>query len=163
MKKSLTLLALVMLCIFTPMVNAGDIDRFCFDRGDTNEKVCAVPLTVLIARGEDFNGKLVLLHGYFANGAVPVLFASNEDFLTSNVENGVVVRVQKDSPIAARLFELNHRSVDILGRYDASPVDLTSYHAGRASGSISSIRLVGDAYAPWGFNEYGPMLITPKQ
>jgi hypothetical protein len=164
MKSSLLFFMLVLSSIssFSLSASTSNLSRFCFNRGDIDEEVCSVPLAVLIARGEEFNGKLVLLHGYFANGPVPILFANREDFLTSNIESGIVVRVHRDTPLASRLFDLNHHDITILGRYSDQPVDLFNYSASRATGSISEIRSVGDATMPWGYHEDAPLLISPK-
>jgi hypothetical protein len=104
MKVGLAFLTLSLMATFSNGSWAGDLDRFCFSRGGIDERVCAAPLAVLIARGEEFNGKMVILHGYFANGPVPMLFASNEDSLTSNVEAGLVVRIPHNGPIARKLL-----------------------------------------------------------
>ena len=70
---------------------ASDVDRFCSKRGSGGQQVCVVPISVLILEGERFDGKIVELTGYFAYGNVSVLFAGKDDFLTSNVVNGVAV------------------------------------------------------------------------
>lgn len=126
------------------------------------EPECDVPMTVLIAHGDEFNGKVVAVAGYFASGPLPILFASSEDFSTSNVVNGAAVRVRSGSKIAQRLFDLNHRLVTIKGRYDAKPVNLGGYSADRVTGSITDIQAVGDAYSPWGYVETdAPPAIKP--
>jgi hypothetical protein len=153
MKCRLLWLLIVFFGALPTLVQAGDIDRFCVERGYMEELECDVPLTLLVDRGDEFNGRIVAVTGYFAAGPVPMLFASNENYLTSNVVNGVILRIQNDKKITRRLFDLNHRLVTIRGRYNAKPVDLGGYSPDRASGSIYDIQAIGDAYSPWGYVE----------
>lgn len=137
-------------------VNAAGIDRFCRSFGTINEPVCMPPLEVLIARGDEFNGKIVMLTGYFAYGDVSVLFATRDSFLTSSVENGVVIRFPSDKKLANDLYALNHHDITILGRYSSRSVDLTQYGAHQSGGSLSSVTEVHDAASPWGYEPPPP-------
>jgi hypothetical protein len=157
MKRSLFMLVLFFtLSLSSLHVYAGDIDRYCVTRGYQAELECNVSMAILIAHGDEFNGKVIVITGYFANGPMPMLFASSEDFSTSNVVNGIAVRVSDKSKIVSRLFDLDHHLITIRGRYDMKPVNLTDYTGSKTSGSISDIQAVGDAYSPWGYTGTNP-------
>jgi hypothetical protein len=148
MKSLLLLLALVV-----PATSlAAGIERFCLKTGESEEAFCSVSLPVLIARGEDFDGRLVYVTGYFAHGDVSVLFSSTESFLTSNVADGLTVHIPGDKKLAAKLYGLDHTMVRIRGRFRMKPTDTTGYSAYHTSGQLLDITEIGEAFGPWGFS-----------
>jgi hypothetical protein len=152
MKSLLLLLALVV-----PATSlAAGIERFCMKFGDSDEPVCSVPLAVLLARGEDFNGRLVSVTGYFAHADVSVLFSSTESFMTSNVADGLAVRIPTDKKLASRLYGFDHMMVIIKDRFTMKPFDVTKYAAYQTSGQLYDITSVQAAFAPWGYLEPPP-------
>lgn len=135
---------------------AGDIQRFCLKLGDINEEVCSVSLSTLIARGEDFDGKVVEVTGFYAYADIPVLFSTKDSFMSSNVADGLAVTIPDDVKTASRLFELNHSTVTIIGRFSAKPRDTSSYSGYRTGGRLYDIRSIGPAFSPWGYSEPTP-------
>jgi hypothetical protein len=118
--------------------------------------MCFVSINTLIARGDIFDGKIVIVEGYFAYADVPVLFSTKDDFLVSNTASGLVVSMPDDRILFKRLYGLNHRPVILTGRFSASPVDLFSNQGFKASGRIYDITKVSDAFMPWGYLEHAP-------
>jgi hypothetical protein len=141
---------------------AGDIQRFCFKRGDISEEVCAVSLSTLISRGEDFNGKLVVVTGFYAHADIPMLFSTKESFMSSNVADGIGITIPGNVKIASKLFELNHRTITLIGRFSDKPVDTSSYYGYRTGGRLYDIIMLQSEFAPWGYSEPRPYgLIKP--
>jgi hypothetical protein len=144
------------LCMASMVSIAGDIQRFCFRIGDINEDVCSVSLSTLIARGEDFDGKLVEVTGFYAHADIPVLFSTKDSFMSSNVADGLGVKIPSNVKIASRLFELNHSTITLIGRFGAKPIDTSRYSGYQTGGRLYDIRTVGPAFAPWGYSEPQP-------
>lgn len=137
---------------------AGDISRFCVQLGNIKEVVCHVPMSTLLARGEDFDGKLVTVTGYYVYSSMSMLFSSKTAFLSSDSANGLAITMPKDPKIAAQLKGLNHREVLLMGRFSMKPVDVTRYNGDITGGRLFDITQVGDAFSPWGFSEHAPPL-----
>jgi len=140
-----------------PVVSiAGDIQRFCLKLGDINEDVCSVSLGTLIARGEDFDGKLVEVTGFYAYADIPMLFSTKDSFMSSNVADGLAITIPSDGKIASRLFDLNHSTVTVIGRFSVKPRDTSSYSGYRTGGRLYEIRSIGSAFSPWGYSDTMP-------
>lgn len=150
-----TMLALL-LAVCSGSAMASDIDRFCLKLGDIREQVCTVSMSTLIATGQDFDGRLVSVTGYFAYADIPILFATKDSFQSSNVADGVAISMPKNPRLASKLYGLDHGFVQIMGRYSAKPVDTTRYQAYRTGGRIADIESVGAATTPWGYTGAAP-------
>ncbi|MGO4702660.1 hypothetical protein [Dyella sp. 2RAB6] len=150
-----TIIALL-LAVCSGSAMDGNVDRFCFKLGDIKEQVCAVSISTLIANGQDFDGRLVSVNGYFAYADIPMLFATKDSFMSSNVADGVAVSMPKNPRLASKLYGLDHGFIQIMGRYSAKPVDTTRYQAYRTGGRIAEIESVGAATTPWGYTGTAP-------
>lgn len=152
MKYVLALLLILMSC----PSKAGGLERFCFPMGGEKDPVCYVSIDTLISRGEDFNGRTVIVQGYFAYSGVSIIFASRDDFLSSNIANGVVVSMPSNDVLLNRLYGLNHRMVMLRAKFSATPVDLMGNQGYRASGRLYDLTEVSDSFLPWGYAEHVP-------
>lgn len=156
-------IVLILFLSLAPCISwAGDISRFCFQMGGLNEVVCNVPMSTLLARGEDFDGKLVIVTGYYVYSNMPLLFSSKTAFLSSDAANSLGITTPKDPKIAGRLNGLNHREVMLMARFSMKPVDVTRYQGYRTGGRLFDVTRVGDAFLPWGFSEHAPPLSKDK-
>lgn len=158
MKYVLTLLLILMSCTS----RAGSLERFCFPLGGEKDPVCYVSIDTLISRGEDFNGRTVIVQGYFAYSVVSMIFASRDDFLSSNTANGLVVSMPSNDILLNRLYGLNHRPVMLRAKFSATPVDLMGNQGYRASGRLYDLTKVSDSFLPWGYTEHAPPPYTGK-
>lgn len=152
MKVAMVLLLILMPCI----CKAGNLDRFCFPMGGEKEPVCYVSIATLIARGEEFDGRIVIVQGYFAYSDASVIFASKDDFLSSNTANGLYVVLPDDSALLKKLYGLNHNMVVLRAKFSAKPVDLLSNQGYWSSGRLYDLMGVGDSFGPWGYMEHVP-------
>lgn len=156
--------ALICLLALLPhLSHAGDVSRFCVHLGGLSEAVCNVPMSTLLARGEDFDGKLVVITGYYVSSDLPLLFSSETAFFSSDTANALAVTMPKDPRIAKKLNELNRRSVMLVGRYSMTPVNVTRFHGFITGGRLSEITSVGDAFSPWGFTENPPPGLSKQE
>jgi hypothetical protein len=149
------LLLFLVLAVPTNSLSA-DIERFCIKLGNNKEAVCIVSLPVLLARGEDFNGRLVSVTGYFAHSDVSVLFSSTESFMTSNAADGLAVRIPNDTKLASRLYGLDHTMVSINARFTMKPLGVSGYPAFQTGGQLYDVSEVRPAFVPWGYLEPPP-------
>jgi hypothetical protein len=126
----------------------------CFRLGGESEDLCAVSLSTLIARGEDFDGKNVIIKGFYAYAEKPMLFVSRDAFLMSDTADGVILRIPGSDALAKKLASVDHQYVSIVGRYHADAADVTGYGAGyRSGGVLNEITSVGaDGDEPWGYS-----------
>jgi hypothetical protein len=127
--------------------------KSCFRQGGESEDTCAISLSTLIARGEDFDGKVVLVIGFYAFADTPMLFTSHDGFLSSDAADAVDIILPKAGPLAQKLDSVDHQYVQIKGRYRATATDVTGYGGFRTGGTITEIRGVGArANLPWGYS-----------
>lgn len=159
--KRLLLLALILFS--TDVLSLGP-EKACFRKAGESEDICAISLSTLIARGEDFDGKNVAIRGFFAYAEKPVLFSSRDAFLMSDTPSGVVVQLPVNTELARKLTTADHRYVMVVGKYHALASDLTSYSGGLLSGGylteITSVGVVGDQ--PWGYAVPEPYEVKRK-
>lgn len=113
-------------------------------------------MNALVSNGQDFDGRLVFVTGYFAYADIPMLFATKDSFLASNVADGVAVTMPKNPKLASKLYGLDQTFIHIMGRYSAKPVDTTRYQPYRTGGRIYDVESLGPATTPWGFSGTAP-------
>lgn len=144
---------LLTLILFSKDALALGPEKACFRKASESEDTCAVSLSTLIARGEDFDGKKVAIRGFFAYAEKPMLFISRDAFLMSDTPSGIVVQLPEDAALARKLTSADHRYVMVIGRYHALASDLTAYSGGLLSGGylteVTSAGVAGDQ--PWGY------------
>jgi len=134
----------------------------CIQLGQATEKTCVVSLSTLIARGEDFDGRIVLVTGFYAYGHVPMLFASRDAFLTSDASDAVSIRLPPAGPLADKLASVD-RYAQVEGRYHASAADVSSYGGSRTGGVINELSAAGDVSDhPWGYSLPTPYDVRKK-
>lgn len=142
----------ILFALLLPVVCwSKDLDRFCYPAGGESGNVCYVSVNTLISKGVAFNGKVVLVTGYFAYSSAPILFASKDDFLSSNTASGLFISMPKNISLAKRLYGLNHQFVTLKGRFEARRIDLMSNGGLIASGRIYDISALQDNFEPWGY------------
>jgi hypothetical protein len=128
-------------------------DKACFRRGNDSEGTCAVSLSSLIARGEEYDGRIVLVTGFYAYSDRPMLFASRDAFLTSDVADAVGIQLPKPGPLANVLASVDHQYVRVLGRYHATALDVSAQGGVRTGGYISELTAAGSkGNEPWGYS-----------
>lgn len=130
---------------------AADASKFCVNVGYMDEPVCSVSMSMLLARGEDFDGKIVEVTGYLAYAELPVLFSSKETFQIASLADGIAVVMPKNKMLAAKLWSLDHSTVQIIGRFSAAPVDATRYGHFHTSGRLTEVSSAGSGFIPWGY------------
>lgn len=127
--------------------------KSCFRQGGESEDTCAISLSTLIARGEDFVGKIVLVIGFYAYSDSPMLFASRDAFLTSDAANGVRIQLPKPGPLALKLASLDHRYVQVAGRFHAIAADVADRGGLLTGGYITQLTAAGGVdNRPWGYS-----------
>ncbi|MBB3226655.1 hypothetical protein FHW69_001245 [Luteibacter sp. Sphag1AF] len=137
--------------------------KSCFRTGADREGICSVSLTTLITRGEEFDGKIVMVTGYFAYAEYPMIFVSKEAFLSSDAASGVGIVLPESSALARKLTNSDHQIVEIVGRYHAVAEDVSAFGALRTGGKISEITSAGPTEAmPWGYSLPVPYGVEKK-
>lgn len=147
---------IIFLTLTTCACWAADLARFCFRMGGEKEEVCYVSIHTLISRGEDFNGRTVIVQGYFAYSSASIIFSSKDDFLTSNTANGLLVSMPENKVLMSKLYDLNHRVVLLRAKFSATPADLMGNQGYKVSGRLYNIMSVDDSFMPWGYLEHEP-------
>src|ERR1700743_3898600 len=99
--KRLVILLLAMLPLTAAALGP---DKACFHRGSDAENTCAVSWSTLIARGEEFDGKIVAVTGFYAYSERPMLFASRDAFLVSDAAGGRGLPGAEARPLAQVVF-----------------------------------------------------------
>ena len=146
----------LMVALYSGTSVAANAERLCLRIGDVKEPVCAVSMSAFATNGQDFDGRLVFVSGYFAYADIPMLFGTKDSFLSSNVADGVAITMPKQAGLASKLYGLDHTFIRVMGRYSAKPVDTTRYQPYRTAGRIYDIVSVGPATTPWGFTGTQP-------
>ena len=137
---------------------AGDNPNpYCHYLGGLHEVTCMPSMSVLMARREEFDNKLVMLTGYFVYARVPILFLNPDSFMNSDVSNGLVITVPKDYKLQQKLFLLSHTYVKIWGRFKARPIELSEYCAYFSGGALTDVSEVNEAVNPWGEHTSPPL------
>ena len=148
--KRLVILLLAMLPLTAAALGP---DKACFHRGSDAENTCAVSLSTLIDRGEEFDGKIVAVTGFYAYSERPMLFASRDAFLVSDAADAVGIQVPKPGPLAQVLSSADHQYVRILGRYHATALDVSAQGGLRTGGYITELTAAGvKGNEPWGYS-----------
>jgi hypothetical protein len=138
-------------------------DKACRQMGQNAEKTCVVSLSTLIARGEDFDGRIVLVTGFYAYADVPMLFASRDAYLASDAADGVGVQIPPPGPLADKLDSVNRRYTQVMGRYHATAGDVSAYGGFVTGGYIAELSAAGDVGdSPWGYSQPMPYDIRKK-
>lgn len=152
MKKwvSLIVAALLPATAIGPSIAGDNPNPYCHYIGGLNEVTCMPSMSVLMARREEFDNKLVMITGYFVYAKVPILFVNPDSFMNSDLSNGLVVAFPKNYKLQQKLFSLSHVYVRIWGRFKASPVELAEYGAYFSGGTLDDISEVNPAVNPWG-------------
>lgn len=148
------LIAFVLLAFVPLSASALGPDNGCFRLPRDSEDLCAVSLSTLIARGEDFDGKNVIIKGFYAYAETPMLFVSRDAFLMSDTADGVIVRLPANEALAKKLSSVDHQYISISGRYHAHAGDVTGNGGGyRSGGVLNEITSAGaDGDEPWGYS-----------
>lgn len=133
-----------------PSISGDNPNPYCHYIGGLGEVTCMPSMSVLMARREEFDNKLVMVTGYFVYAKVPILFLNPDSFMNSDVSNGLVVALPKNFKLKQQLFSLNHTYVRIWGRFKARPVELAEYGAYFSGGTLDEISEVDPATNPWG-------------
>lgn len=142
--------AFLALTSFRPSIAGDNPNPYCHYLGGLHEVTCMPSMSVLMARREEFDNKLVMITGYFVYAKTPVLFLNPDSFMNSDVSNGLVVLLPKDYKLQQKLFLLSHTYVKMWGRFKARPVELSEYGAYFSGGALADISEVDRAVNPWG-------------
>jgi hypothetical protein len=153
--------SLLSLLSVTPSFAGDSPNPYCHYLGGLHEVTCMPSMSVLMARREEFDNKLVMLTGYFVYAKVPILFVNPDAFLNSDVSNGLIVSLPKDYKLQQKLFLLSHTYVKIWGRFKAQPIELSEYGAYFSGGALTDISDVNVAVNPWG--EYASPPSAPEK
>lgn len=137
--------------------------KVCSRLGNDSEDTCAVSLSTLIARGEEFDGKIVAVTGFYAYSDRPMLFVSRDAFLVSDVADAVGIQVPKPGPLAQALSSADHQYARILGRYHATALDVSAQGGLLTGGYISELTAAGTkGDEPWGYSLPMPYGVRKK-
>jgi hypothetical protein len=147
---SLVAAALLALTSVKPSIAGDNPNPYCHYLGGLREVTCMPSMSVLMARREEFDNKLVMITGYFVYAKVPILFFNTDSFMNSDVSNGLVIFLPKDDKLQQKLFLLNHTYVKIWGRFKAKPIELSEYGAYFSGGALTDVSEVNEAVNPWG-------------
>lgn len=163
MRSILLRVMLFALALFPLTAAALGPAKACLQLGQDSEKTCVVSLSTLIARGEDFDGRIVLVTGFYAYAEKPMLFASRDAFLASDVADGVGIQVPSPGPLAQKLASVDHRYTQVRGRYHATAADYSAYGGLATGGYIAELSAAGDVGdQPWGYSVPMPYDIRKK-
>lgn len=149
-RTSFIIVALLAITFIKPSSAGDNANPYCQYLGGLNEVTCMPSMSVLMARREEFDNKLVIITGYFVYAKLPMLFAKVDSFMNSDVSNGLVVTLPKDYKLQQKFFLLSHTYVKVLGRFKARPVELNEYGAYFLGGTLEDITEVNPAVNPWG-------------
>lgn len=158
---------LVLLTIFAfSYAHAAEKDarlRGCHATGGSNEDVCEVSMTALVANPEVYDGRIVRLIGFLADGRFPILFMSKEAYMASVVADGVALDRPKDKETVNKLTSRDRSMVIIQGRFSAKGESATGMGADMTAGSLLEITRVGGSQTPWGLVQPAiPSLLQPQ-
>jgi hypothetical protein len=143
--------------MFSSNVLALGPEQACFRRAVDTEDTCSVSLSTLIARGEDFDGKLVAVVGFYAYAEYPMFFTSRDAFLSSDAADGVGVKIPTNAALAEKLGALDHQYIMMVGRYHAKALDVSAFAGLRTGGHLTEIISVGATGSePWGYSRPEP-------
>lgn len=151
--KNWMLLIITVLLVLTsikPSIAGDNPNPYCHYLGGLHEVTCMPSMSVLMARREEFDNKLVMVTGYLVYAKVPILFLNPDSFMNSDVSNGLVISLPKDYKLQQKLFLLSHTYVKMWGRFKARPVELSEHGAYFSGGGLADITEVNRAVNPWG-------------
>lgn len=134
---------------------AQPVEQLCHKVGTPEGIVCDVSIEQLQAHPGYFDGKWVVVPGVLATQFRPLLFGSTESFQHSIVANAVFLDVTDDR-IRKRINALDHRWVQVTGKFSKKGLALLDYGVGATSGQIVSIQFVDPTAGPWGVVEKMP-------
>jgi hypothetical protein len=153
--KYIFVLTLLITC--STSIAADEKDPHCVAFGTLEETVCRISMHALIARPERYDGKLVQLTGYLADGPAPLLFVGEDAWSTSRTIDSVALKVEADS-VKRQINQLGRTYAVVLGRFRSKDSFLSGASSEPISGSIQ-VQEVGRPIAPWGYAEPVPSLL----
>ena len=118
----------LMVALYSGTSVAANAERLCLRIGDVKEPVCAVSMNAFESNGQDFDGRLVFVTGYFAYADIPMLFGTKDSFLSSYVADGVAITMPKQVELASKLYGLDHTFIQVrvgIARSRSIPRDIS--------------------------------------
>lgn len=124
----------------------------CRPLGGFEEDVCRVSMTRLLADPATFDGKILQLSGFFADGRAPLLFLDESAYSTSRTIDSILLTVENER-FSKVLLRENRSFVIVIGRFDAKVRAIPEgSSAENISGSMAVIE-ASQTIGPWGYDE----------
>lgn len=134
----------------------------CLPLGGYDEDVCEVSMVRLLATPSEFEGRIVRVSGFFADGVVPLLFLDHAAYSISRTVDSVLLNVGPGR-YANVLLRQNRSLVVVIGRFSSKDrVIPEGASAERISGTISVIEASRTNEA-WGHNDLPSSLMKREQ
>lgn len=124
----------------------------CRPLGGYKEDVCRISMTRLLAEPAAFDGKILELSGFFADGPAPLLFLDESAYSTSRTIDSVLLNVEIGRFSRVLLSE-NRSFVIVIGRFNAKDRTIPD---GASAESVSGGMTVIEASrtnGPWGYDK----------
>jgi hypothetical protein len=142
----------IFLCVIPPRLLADKVDISCRPFGGYDEDVCEISMIRLLADPQKFDGKIVRISGFFADGAAPLLFFDEGAYSSSRTVDSVLIKIHKDI-YKNTIINSNRSFVIVIGRYSANVRTIPEgASAERISGAVDVIE-ASRSIGPWGYNE----------
>lgn len=148
----------------TPFSSFAKEERhpLCLPLGGYNEDVCEISMVRLLATPNEFEGRIVRVSGFFADGGAPLLFLDQAAYSISRTVDSVLLNVGPGR-YANVLLRENRSLVVVIGRFSSKDrVIPEGASAERISGTISVIEASRTNEA-WGHNDSPSSLMKRKQ
>lgn len=144
--------SLLLLAISSSLFAEEGRHPLCLPLGGYAEDVCEVSMVRLFANPDEFEGRIVRVSGFFADGSVPLLFLDQTAYSISRTVDSVLLKV--DSGRYANVLLRENRSlVVVIGRFSSKDrVIPKGASAERISGTIAVIE-ASRANEAWGHND----------
>jgi hypothetical protein len=143
---------MVIMFVVAPIGSAADdSSNRCVVFGTLGQPVCKVSLYELFVFPERYDGKLVQVSGFLADGPATLLFIDQGAWSTSRTVDSLVLRMKSKSA-EENLDQLNRSNVMLLGRFHSKDRYLKEASSEPISGSID-VEELSRPIAPWGYAE----------
>lgn len=154
-------LAAVLSLFLAKAGKAVEEEKACGWMGGYEEKVCDVSLYRIVANPKEFDGRIVRVVGFFADGPAPLLFVSRDAYETSSTVDSIRLRAGSGEAMSA-LLRKNRSFVIVIGRYRSADRLLSEKESSSVVSGNIAVDSAGPSVGPWGYEEPPSSLMRKK-
>lgn len=154
MKLTLRNCFLAALLVALPLCLSAKLDQhpLCHTIGNYDEDVCEISMIRLLANPGEFDGRIVQITGFFADGSAPLLFMDEEAYSSSRTVDSVFLKIELGR-YADVLLRQNRSFVIVIGRYSAKDKVIPEGASGERIGGSIAVSEASRAVGPWGYSD----------